>query len=202
MQKRAGAAFISRTLPIAGLLIGFAACASADTTWTVTGTFTGPHSAPNEMMTGTFTTRGGSGSMAPAFISWDVSFTGPNTFVDSSTTRATTVIGENLNPWIGAGGGPSGHPNEAELSFAVNPGFDPYVDLYLDAPLTEGGTVHIIGGYDCPGCGTLEVGTITDGSIISTSTIAAVPEPSAIALLSANFGLIGLAIFRCRRRVQ
>ena len=160
MQKRVGAAFISRTLPVAALLIGFAACASADTTWTVNATFTGPHSAANETATGTFTTRGGSSSVAPAFLSWDVSFTGPNTFADSSATPATTVIGENLNPWIGDGGGPSGYPKETELSFAVNPGFSPYVDVYLDAPLTDGGAVHVIGGYDCPGCGTLQRGTL------------------------------------------
>jgi len=206
IQKRIGAVLISRMLPIAGLLIGFAACASADTTWTLNATFTGPHSAPDETVTGTFTTSGGSSTVAPTFISWDVSFTGPNTFVDSSTTKATTVIGENLNPWIGYGGGLTGYNNETELSFAVDPGFSPYVDIYLNAALTNGGTVNVIGGYDCPGCGTLQSGTLVSGTLIATTTTeAAVPEPSAMALLGANFGIlgiVGIAIFRRHSQVR
>jgi hypothetical protein len=122
--------------------------------------------------------------------------------VDSSTTAATTLIGESLHPWIGYGGGPSGYTGETELYFAVNPGFSPYVDIYLDAPLTDGGTVQVIGGYDCPGCGTLGRGTLINGTLTHTATEAAVPEPSAIALLGANFGILGIAFLRRRKLKQ
>jgi len=199
MPGRIWVALNSRTLLIVALFMGVVACASADTTWSLNATFSDKLTA-----VGTFTTSGGSSSVAPTFTSWDVTFTGgpgKDDFVDSPTKDG--VIGEALLPniYIGYGGAPTG--TVAELEFAHDPGYSPYVDIYLKSALTpSGGTVTLIGGYDCPGCGLLDTGTLVDGTVTETSgsTGTALPEPSAISLLGTVSGILAIVIFRRRKR--
>lgn len=181
----------SRVLAITALLIAFTTIASADITWTLNATFTDGMTA-----TGTFTTQGGSSSVAPTFDAWNISFAGgtlTHNFVDSNTTVPPGAIGAQFPPngsWPAA--------TLETLFFAHQPGFDPYVDFYLATVLTDaGGTMTFVGrGADaCDGtCFSL------DATKTNSLVGVAVPEPSAVVLLTTVIGILGATTFRRRKR--
>jgi hypothetical protein len=107
-------------------VLGFAASASAQVTWTFSDiTFNN-----GDAVTGSFTTN----SAVTMVDSFNVTITGPDAF---------TVVGL-VDSYL---------PGEIGIYSA---GFSQYIDLYPASPLTNaGGTIAITQGYDCPGCGTL-----------------------------------------------
>lgn len=89
-----------------------------------------------------------------------------------------------------------------EISFALDPGFDPYTDLNLVGGLTTaGGIVHLqaSNGFDCPGCGVVVINadTYVDG-VINGVPPTATPEPSTVPFLAT--AAIGIA-FVIRRKL-
>jgi len=185
---------VSRSLVIVALFSGFAACASADpiyAVWTLDATFTDGMTA-----TGTFATRGGSSSVAPTFISWDITFahgTLAHDFVDSSSTLPPGAILTQFPPNV------SWPTGTAELlGFAHQPGFDPYVDVFLGTVLTNaGGKMTLDGAASCDGtCYSLDPG--------KSNTLAGVtvPEPSALIFLGTVVGILGATTFRRRKQVR
>ena len=110
-------------------VLGFAACASAQVTWTFSDiTFNN-----GDAVSGSFTTN----SAVTMVDSFHVTITGPEAF---------TVAGF-VNSYL---------PGEIGIYSA---GFTQYIDLYPTTHLTNaGGTISISEGFDCPGvsgCGTL-----------------------------------------------
>jgi len=184
----------SRLLVVAALLIGCAACASADSVyavWTLDATFTDGLTA-----VGTFTTSGGSSSVSPSFVSWDVTFSGgtlEHDFIDSSSTAPPGAILTEFPPnssW------PTG--TDELLGFASEPGFTPYVDFFLGSVLTNaGGTMTLLGADSCDGtC------YVLDAQADNTLTGITVPEPSAIVFLGTLLSILGAMASRRRRRVS
>ncbi len=180
-----------RSLWIGALLIGLGTCASADTDWTLNATFTDGLTA-----TGTFVTTGGSSSVAPTFVSWDITFAGgtlAHDFVDSSSNAPPGAIAVEFPPnasW------PTG--TLEELGFANEPGFDPYVDFFLSSYLTDaGGSMTFKGADSCDGtCYGLNVDQ--PHTLVGT----AVPEPSAVIFLGTVVGILGATTLRRRKQVQ
>jgi hypothetical protein len=187
---------ISKALPIAMLVVGCGGVLSADpTTWTLNATFT-EGSSPTLFLiaTGTFQTTGGSGSVAPVFDSWNIDVTGMPTaheFTDSNTTSPPGAIAVEFPP-------NASWPSQTaeELTLANEPGFSPYIDLFLKAPLTSsGGSITLLGGYSCDGtCGTLDVD-------ISRLTGSSTPEPVSVALLATIAVILGVVAYRRRDRM-
>ena len=123
---------ISLLTAIVAVGLGFATCASAQTTWTLTDvTFNDGNTA-----SGSFSL-----DASLNIISYSLSVTGP----DAARDFTANVFVQSYLP--------------SAVGFALNPGFTPYVDLALATALTNaGGTIQISSGYDCPGCGTVEPG--------------------------------------------
>jgi hypothetical protein len=172
-----------RMLLITAFLAGFCTCASADVLWTLDVTFTDGLTG-----VGTFVTTGGSGAVAPTFVSWDVTFAGgtaEHDFIDSST--GTGTMGVEFPPNIFW---PT--DTEEELSFAA-PGFTPYVDFYLATPLTEAGGSILFEGVGADSC---------DGTCYTLNPdhpetlVGLVPEPGAVFLLGTIVISVALAMRR------
>ena len=156
-----------------GLMLGSGACAMADTIWTFNNVF---FDNGNEI-TGSFTTNPTSLDVD----SFNIKITGPDTH-DAFT--ATQMVNAYLPSAIGIG----------------NAGFTKYVDLYLAGPITSaGGTIDITGGYDCPDCGSLFIGSDDTPSITG---VASTPEPSAVPLLGAGVVLMGIVTRRKQIRAS
>lgn len=123
---------ISLLVAIVAVGLGFATCASAQTSWTLTDvTFNDGNTA-----SGTFTLNA-----SLNLVSFSLSVTGPDTARDFTANVFDTAV------------------LPTKVGFALDPGFTPYVDLVLATALTNaGGTIAISSGVDCPGCGTVEPG--------------------------------------------
>ncbi len=176
-------------LLLLALFVGFATCASADVVWNLNATF-----ADGLTATGTFTTTGGSSSVNPTFVSWDVTFAGgtlAHDFVDSSTTAPPGAILTEI-----PGGAPEPAGTVEELGFANEPGFDPYVDFYLSTYITDaGGSMTMVGAQSCDG-------TCYGLNPDHPHTLASqTPEPSAIVLFGTVTCILGAA-FRRRKRTK
>jgi hypothetical protein len=120
---------IKHVLVLAGLLLGLAASASADTLWTLSDvTFDNGNSA-----VGTFTTD----DAVTQILSFSIAITGP---ASGAAFTAAQMVDAYLPGTVGI----------------ANSDFSKYVDLYLASNLTSaGGFIAFTEGYDCPGCGTL-----------------------------------------------
>jgi hypothetical protein len=173
---------ITRLLAIAGLVLGFAACASAQVTWTLSDiTFDNGNAA-----TGYFVTD----STLTNVTSYSISVSGPAT---SQAFTASVFVATDLPTLVG---------------FA-NSDFSEFVALYWASPLTNaGGVIPFVpggGGFDCGaigGCGTLLMGSGSTPELIGTiGTIGTTPEPATGGLLLLGLGLMmGKRIAKWRRR--
>ena len=116
----------AKFLILAAFVLGFAASASAQVTWT----FSDVSFTNGDAVTGSFTTDSG----VTMVESFNVTITGPQAF---------TVAGL-VDSYL---------PGEIGI---FNAGFSQYIDLYLSSNMTgAGGTIPITSAFDCPGCGTL-----------------------------------------------
>jgi hypothetical protein len=157
-------------LAVACLLIAFGTCASAEVTWTLSDvTFNN-----GDQATGAFETD----NAITTIDAFSITITGPYAF------PVAVVDSAYLPSEIGIAG----------------PGWVHYVDLYLTPFIltSAGGTVPISSGYDCPGCGTLNLPA--QGHNPAVVGVVS-PEPSAVFLLATVLGILGAAILR-RRRVS
>jgi hypothetical protein len=120
---------IAQVLIVAGLALGFAAHASADTVWTLNDvTFTNGNS-----ITGSFTTN----TAQTAILGFSLSIAGPATAAQFTPTQMVDAY----------------LPNTIGIA---NSDFSKYIDLYLASSLTSaGGTLGFTSGFDCNGCGVL-----------------------------------------------
>jgi len=119
-----GSKFLATTL----LVVGFAACASADITWT----FSDVVFSDGDTLAGSFTTN----DSVTAIDSFSLNMTGPHAFT------ITQMVDSYLPSEIGM----------------ANAGFSLYIDLFPSSNLTSaGGTIPIASGFDCgiEPCGTL-----------------------------------------------
>ena len=156
-------------------VFGFAACASAQVTWTLNDvTFTNGNTA-----SGTFTTN----AALSGFLSFSITVTGPATAADFTAAKMVS----------------SYLPSEIGIA---NTDFSEYVDLFTASPLTNaGGTIHLVNpsdtlqSVDCPGCGVLIINSDTE--LIGTT-----PEPPAGGLVLVGVALLTGAWFFRRRPVE
>jgi hypothetical protein len=153
-----------------GLLMGSGVCAMADTIWTLNDIdFTDGNTATGWFITDPSTS---------IIESFSIVVSGP----DSATDFTANVMSSAYLP--------------NEIGAALDPGFSPYMDLYLASALTSaGGTVDITSGYDCPLCGVLIVNSDHRASVTG---VAETPEPSTIPFLGAGVILLG---FVARRKL-
>jgi hypothetical protein len=121
-----------KLLAAALVFAGFATCASADITWTLSDvTFNN-----GDAVIGSFITN----DAVTMVDSFSVTMTGPASFSITQMVDSYLALGE-----IGM----------------ANSDFSKYVDLYANLT-SAGGTVPITGGFVCPGCGTLVVNADTE----------------------------------------
>lgn len=155
---------LAKLLTMAALFLGFATCANAQLTWTLSDVvFDNGNTA-----TGSFTTDAG----VTTFNSINVSVTGPDSAADFT---ATIGVDSYLPSLVGL----------------ANSDFSEFLALFLvpNSMTSAGGTVPITSGFDCPamgGCGTL----LTSGHdpVVTTT-----PEPATGALMLLGLG-IGLVL--------
>ena len=148
-------------------VFGFAACASAQVTWTFNNvTFSGGYT-----VTGSFTTN----STATTITSFDISVSGPDAFTAPPGSTSSAYL-SNTPPEIGI--------------FAPSPSFA-YVDLFPATSLTgAGGTISLTSGLDCPGSAGCYSLTSTDAEIVGVT-----PEPATGGLMLLGVGLLMSAWF-------
>jgi hypothetical protein len=181
-----------KLLSIAGLLLAFSQCASADTIWTLNDVnFDRPGLGTNTA-TGFFTVNS-----ALAITSWDIVISGTNTQADFDYTSSPSVGGAELL---------DGNAFAEFFDFSISPNV--YLDLDLASPITNaGGTIDLLVGNPsappflstiaCAGCGTLT----SPGSIVSSVPTFPTPEPSPVVLLGSGLlGLIGVGVLSRRKR--
>jgi len=85
-----------------------------------------------------------------------------------------------------------------EISFGKDPGYSPYVDLYVNGSLSAtGGTYSLTGGYLCPGCATLDVNSDHHPSINGVLGGSPTPEPATLPVLAAAF--VGVMVLARRK---
>lgn len=164
---------ITKLLTIAGLLLGFATCASAQVTWTLSDvTFSNGNVA-----TGSFTTNAATDDV----LSFSIDITGPDT---AAAFTATAMLDTSLPGNIGLLGGP-GNSKDVLLTL-------------LSDMTNAGGTIPIVDGVDCPPaahCGTL----VTTGH--SPEIIGVTPEPATAGLMLLGLGIL-VGKYVVRRRQQ
>jgi hypothetical protein len=160
---------VSKVMIILGLLIGSAFSAMADTKWTLSDVvFDNGNTA-----TGWFLVN----PTLTGYDGYSITVTGPAL---GATFTATIAVDAYLPVLLG---------------FA-NSDFSRYLALVPATPLTNaGGTIPLVFGVDCPGCGTMLLPA--DGhnpEVIAATT----PEPSALLLLTTG---LGPAAFWLRRKL-
>ena len=163
---------LTKLLVIAGLLFGFATCASAQVTWTLSDvTFSNGNVAM-----GSFTTNAATDDV----LSFSIAITGPDT---AAAFTVAAMVDTQLPGKIGMGG----------------PGFSQAALLTLFSDMTDaGGTIPIISGLDCPSagpCGTL----VTAGH--SPEITGVTPEPATAGLMLLGLGIM-VRKYVVRRRKQ
>lgn len=167
-----------RALWVAVLLAGAATCGYADT-YNLTADFS--YNGKDDTASGSFTYNGTTASL--------ISFTVTGALNNYSAVGMITSTTYNPGSWNAQ--------TKEELSF-YNAGFTDFADFFLPVALTGSGdptiTLQTI-SVDCPGCGVLTSGTITDVS--DPPTVA--PEPSTALLMT--IGLFGAFLVR-RRLIQ
>jgi hypothetical protein len=152
---------LAKLLITVGLLLGFATCASAQVTWTLSDvTFDNGNVA-----TGSFTTN----ATITGVDSFSIVISGPDTAADFTAAAFVT----------------SGFPSKIGLGSA---GFFQDVLLDLSGNMTNaGGIIPIADGVDCPfagTCGTL----VTTGH--SPEIIGVTPEPATAGLMLLGLGIM------------
>jgi hypothetical protein len=121
-----------KLLAAALVFAGFATCASADITWTLSDV---------TLNNGDAVIRSFTDNDAVTMVdSFSLTMTGPASFSITQTVDSYLALGE-----IGM----------------ANSDFSKYVDLYANLT-SAGGTVPITGEFVCPGCGTLVVNADTE----------------------------------------
>jgi len=135
-----------------GLLLCFAARAFADN-YSINVNF-----SDGNTLSGTFTTNAGN-TLITAYV---IAVTGPNTS-PANTRQFSISTGTGFHiittPTPGCVG-------INELQFA-NAGFTIFSDVCTSAALGSAANIAINSGFDCPGCGTVTSGTLTDLSLIT-----------------------------------
>ena len=168
---------IAKLIAVAGLVLGFATCVSAQVTWTLSDVvFNNGNS-----VTGSFVTNS----------SLDV--TSYSLVVSGPATQQAFTASIFVNDYLA----------NQELGFASS-GFSEYVDLYFASPLTNaGGTIPFVPGlygvgFDCGGGG--GCGTLLNGNGYTPELIGTTPEPATGGLLLLGFGMIMRKRISQRRR--
>jgi hypothetical protein len=169
---------ITKLLALAGFVLGFATCASADITWNFDDVTFCLNCGQTDLLTNDITPTSWftTNNAATTITGWDITVEGTNTQADN--VYASSVPG---NGFL--------FPDPDHLDF-FSPGFAQFLDFFVAPPgiTGAGGAVNLLAGDDgasgnstiaCNGCSTLVSGAITG---------TAVPEPRLGALL-----LIGLA---------
>ncbi|MGP0072189.1 MAG: PEP-CTERM sorting domain-containing protein [Bryobacteraceae bacterium] len=152
------------------LLLGSGVCAMADTLWTLDDVF---FNNGNEA-TGWFITD----PTSTIIESFDITVSGADSADAFTAANMPDTYLANTPPEIGI----------------ANSDWSEYVDVYLASPLTSaGGTIDLTGGYDCPGCGVLNVDSDFRPRVIGS---AVTPEPSTVPFLGAGLALLALAARR------
>jgi hypothetical protein len=172
----------SKLLAFAALLVGFATCASADTTWNlnnvnfVLNDYLGNPRFDNAA-TGFFVVDGTGLSLSD----WDITITGSNTQANYEYKPSTS--GSVFDP-------------TSFVDFFSLPFTGPYINMGLALPLSNGSPINLVNspGDACPGCTLLISGYIT-------TTENPIPEPSSMVLLVTVAAILGTTIIR-RKRVQ
>jgi hypothetical protein len=157
---------LAMLITVTGLALGFATCASAQVTWTLSDVYFDN----GNTATGFFTTNS-----SLSVTSFSLQVTGPDTAQDFT---ASTFVDSYLPNTVG---------------FA-NSDFSEYVDLYLISSITNAGGVIPFGtsiygnGSDCGGsggCGTLLIGDGYTPELNGTT-----PEPATVGLMLLGLGLL------------
>jgi PEP-CTERM motif len=164
---------LTKSLAISGLVFGFATCASAQVTWTLSDvTFDNGNVA-----TGSFTTNAATDHV----LSFSIDITGPDT---AAAFTVAAMVDTQLAGHIGLLGGPENSQ-------------DAFLTLLSDMT-NAGGTIPIVSGVDCPPaahCGTL----VTTGH--SPEIIGVTPEPATAGLMLLGLGIM-VRKYVVRRRQQ